>query len=103
MLTGQPARDAGQIRRNQSKLAMSVGGHYRIDEIMGRHFKDTAARARIAPTFLNKVFDELQDTAPSAFENIVAQMPTDFPETLPCLGPSRGGSPLTTAQVVIST
>ena len=50
VLTGQSALDAGQISRNRFKVAMSVGGHYRIDEVAGRHFVETAARAHPAPS-----------------------------------------------------
>jgi serine/threonine-protein kinase HipA len=48
VLSGQPSADAGEIHRNRFKLAMSVGGHYRMDEIGGRHFVETAARAHPA-------------------------------------------------------
>jgi serine/threonine-protein kinase HipA len=82
VLTGQPAHDAGQIRRNRFKLAMSVGGHYRMDEIAGRHFAEAAARARIAPSLRMQVMNEVRDTAASAFNHILDHMPAGFPEQL---------------------
>lgn len=82
VLTGQPAHDAGQIRRNRFKLAMSVGGHYRMDEVAGRHFVETAARARIAPSLATEVMAEVQDTAAEAFDRVLGQMPAAFPEQL---------------------
>lgn len=82
VLTGQPAHDAGQIRRNRFKLAMSVGGHYRMDEVAGRHFVETAARARIAPSLATEVMADVQNTAAEAFDRVLEQMPATFPEQL---------------------
>jgi serine/threonine-protein kinase HipA len=82
VLTGQPAHDAGQIRRNRFKLAMSVGGHYRMDEVAGRHFLETAARARIASSLTVQVMSEVRDTAAQAFDHILEHMPASFPEQL---------------------
>jgi serine/threonine-protein kinase HipA len=47
VLTAQPSLDNRQIGRKQMKLAMSVGDsrHYKIDDIKGRHFIQTAERA----------------------------------------------------------
>ncbi len=50
VLSAQPSLDARQIERKQMKLAMSVGlsRHYRIEEIRGRHFVQTAGNRRSA-------------------------------------------------------
>ena len=47
VLTAQPSLDNRQIERKQMKLAMFVGEsrHYRIEDIKGRHFVQTAERA----------------------------------------------------------
>lgn len=82
VLTGQPSADAGEIQRNRFKLAMSVGGHYRIDEVAGRHFIETAARARIPPRLTAEVMEEVADTAVAAFDKVLDAMPGDFPEAL---------------------
>ena len=82
VLTGQPSADAGEIRRNRFKLAMSIGGHYRMDEVAGRHFVETAARARIPPRLTTEVMEEVADTAAAAFEKVVEEMPPAFPEQL---------------------
>jgi serine/threonine-protein kinase HipA len=82
VLTGQPSADAGEIRRNRFKVAMSVGGHYRMDEIVGRHFVEAAKRARIPRQLAAEVMEEVADTAPQALEAVLGLMPADFPAAL---------------------
>ncbi len=59
ILTAQPSLAAGQIRRNQMKLAMSVGNnrHYRIDEISARHFEQTAIAAGIREKVVSEIIE----------------------------------------------
>jgi serine/threonine-protein kinase HipA len=49
VLTAQPSVHRREIERKHLKLAMFVGDnrHYRMDEIVGRHFVQTAKRARL--------------------------------------------------------
>lgn len=82
VLTGQPAHDSGQIRRKSFKLAMSVGRHYRMDEVAGRHFVETAARARISPRLAAEAMEEVQDRAAKVFDQVLDAMPANFPEAL---------------------
>lgn len=82
VLTAQPSFDDDQIQRNRFKLAMSIGGHYRMDVIAGRHFVETAARARIPQQLATEVIQEVQDTAAAAFDQVLEAMPSDFPEAL---------------------
>lgn len=78
VLTAQPSYDAGQIRRNSFKLAMSVGdsNKHRIEEIAGRHFVETAAKARVPA---RSVIDELLETTERAFGRIAGELPPGFP------------------------
>lgn len=46
VLTTQPAHDPGPIRRIRFKLARSVSGHYRMDEVAARRH---AARPALRP------------------------------------------------------
>ena len=47
IVTAQGALDARWIERKQMQMAMSVGNsrRYRFDQILGRHFVQTAMRA----------------------------------------------------------
>jgi serine/threonine-protein kinase HipA len=63
------------------KLAMSVGDnrHYRLDEIEGRHFLQTAKRARIPEALAAEVLREVADSAAKAIAAVEGQLPGDFP------------------------
>jgi serine/threonine-protein kinase HipA len=84
VLTAQPSLDANQIRRNGFKLAMSLGnsGHYRIDEITGRHFVETAQRARLPRSLAERAIEELLAGAAPAFEAVGRTLPWAFPEMI---------------------
>lgn len=81
VLTAQPSLDARQIRRNGFKLAMSVGdsGHYRIHEITGRHFVETAQRARLPRSLVQRAIEEILAAAATAFDRVRPTLPPTFP------------------------
>ena len=82
--TAQPSLDDRQIGRKQMKLAMSVGGkrHYRIDEIKGRHFIQTAERAGLPGALAIGALEEVAKAAESAMKKVERELPSDFPETI---------------------
>lgn len=84
VLTAQPSVDAGQIRRNRMRLAMAVGRsrHYQIDDIVPRHFIETAEAASVGTKLMSRVFDELRAGGIAALESTLAQLPGGFPEVL---------------------
>jgi len=84
VLSAQPSVDDGHIRHNRMKLAMAVGTnrHYVVDGIVPRHFKQTAATAGITDASVQRIFDELRDSAPSAIERVMQALPADFPESV---------------------
>lgn len=81
VLTTQPSLDAGQIRKNAFKLAMSVGDkrHYRVSEIAGRHFRQSAKEAGLGAAPINKVFDEIITSCRVAFDKLEEALPEGFP------------------------
>jgi len=81
VMTAQPSLDANQIRRNQMRLAMSVGSgrHYRIDEIVARHFVQTAEAAKLPRTIIQDAIAEIADTMDLALDRTEAGLPRDFP------------------------
>jgi serine/threonine-protein kinase HipA len=85
VLTAQPSLDAHQIERKQMKLAMSVGTsrHYRIDEILRRHFIQTGEAAGLPKSLVREAIEEMADTAPQAIEKMESQLPMDFPVAIP--------------------
>ncbi|MCS6327615.1 MAG: type II toxin-antitoxin system HipA family toxin [Nitrospira sp.] len=81
VLTAQPSLDAGQVQRKQMKLSMSVSTnrHYRIDEIQGRHFVQTATAAGLPKSAIAAALEEIADAALKALQKVEAGLPKDFP------------------------
>lgn len=84
IVSTQPYVDAGQIRRNQFKLAMAVGTnrHYVIDDILPRHFEQTARSAGVGNTMVAEVMAEVTGAWPRAIEQVTASLPDGFPHQL---------------------
>jgi serine/threonine-protein kinase HipA len=87
VLSAQPSLERHQIERKQMKLAMSVGDsrHYRLDEIEGRHFLQTAKRARLPESMARDVLKEVSEAAPQALAMVMEHLPADFPPMIPDL------------------
>jgi len=84
VLTAQPSFEAGQIDRKQMKLAMSVGTkrHYRIGDILGRHFIHTGEGAGLPTGLAREAIEEMADTAGQALGAIERVLPVNFPEVI---------------------
>jgi len=84
VLSTQPSLDARQIERKQMKLAMSVGNnrHYRIDEILPRHFFQTAERAAISEFLVRDAINAMTSRMDNALASLEAELPGDFPQEL---------------------
>lgn len=84
VLSAQPAFDARRIPHRNYKLAMSLGArpHYRILDVHGRHFVETAKAAGVGPTTIRKVIDEVRANADAALAAAREAMPPNFPDTV---------------------
>ena len=84
VMSAQRAVDAGQLRRNEFRFALSVGNnrHYVMAGILPRHFVQTAAREGMPPQVVHDVCAELADTAETAIAATLESMPEDFPAEL---------------------
>lgn len=82
VVTAQPSIVTRQIERKQLKLAMSVGHsrHYRMDEIKGRHFVQTAERAGLPGALASEVLAEVARAAEAAITTVEKQLPRGFPD-----------------------
>jgi serine/threonine-protein kinase HipA len=82
IISTQPSLDAGQIRRNQMKLAMAIGTnrHYTVDTITGRHLVQTAKASGLPDKMVADLIGELHDTAAKGIDKVRAALPKDFPE-----------------------
>lgn len=80
ILSAQPAFDKRQIPNNKYKLAMSVGKsrHYRILEVIGRHFVQSGKAAGLGPTLMNQAITEILERAEDVPDKALSLMPEDF-------------------------
>ncbi|WP_072383754.1 HipA domain-containing protein [Novosphingobium sp. NDB2Meth1] len=84
VLSAQPAADRGQIAPNRFRLAMSAGTnrHYRISEVMGRHFVQTGKAAGLGRVAMRDAITELLERSADAPEKALAAMPNDFAQPI---------------------
>jgi serine/threonine-protein kinase HipA len=84
VLSAQPSLDAKQIQCKQFKLAMSVGKsrHYAIDEILPRHFVQTAEIAGVEASLVRSIFEDLAENAEQAIGAAIDELPDGFPEAM---------------------
>jgi serine/threonine-protein kinase HipA len=84
VLTAQPSLDAGQIRRKNFKLAMSVGKnrHYDVHGIMPRHFLQTADLAGVGLPTMRSIIEDLGEGAQRKAATVIEALPQDFPVQL---------------------
>lgn len=84
ILTAQPSLGAGQIDPRQFRLAMSVGKnrHYRMDEILGRHFVQTSEAAGLPRQLVRDALDEMAGRTEAALEQVRAELPKSFPRSI---------------------
>ncbi|MGY2046579.1 type II toxin-antitoxin system HipA family toxin [Methylobacterium sp. JK268] len=84
VLTAQPSLDAGQIQRKAFRLAMSVGTnrHYAVNDVVPRHFLQSADLAGIGASVLRGISDDLAAHAVERTETVLAALPPGFPPSL---------------------
>ncbi len=84
VMSVQPNFDAHQLRQRDMKMAMSIGKnrHYAVNEIVPRHFLQTAAAGGMGESIVREIFDELLERGEAAISNVKNGLPPDFPERL---------------------
>lgn len=84
VLTAQPSFDARQIDQRQFRLAMSVGRsrHYRMHEILGRHFVQSGEAAGLPKTLVRSAMGSMADLAEAALRRVERDLPAEFPEAI---------------------
>ena len=76
--------DAGRIRRNQFKVAMAGGKsrNYGVDEILPRHFMQTAGAAGVGNVVVDDVLAKLAEVRPRVVDQVGNALPPGFPNWL---------------------
>lgn len=82
VLSAQKAVNDGQIRQNRMRLAMAVSGHYRINEVVPRHFLQAAKAAGFGVALAEDVLAEVGSKIEAALDETIAGLGGDFPEGL---------------------
>ena len=84
VMSAQPNVDAGEIRHTTMKLAMAVGDsrHYVIDQIMPRHFLQTAAGSGVPASLVQGILNEIENDTDRAIDVAVDGLPPGFPERI---------------------
>ncbi|MBL4807751.1 MAG: type II toxin-antitoxin system HipA family toxin [Rhodobacteraceae bacterium] len=82
VLTAQKAVDDGQIQHNRMRLAMAVGdhNHYRINEVVKRHYAQTAKSCGLPD--IDGMIDRITAKIDVAIEITRQVLPHGFPEDL---------------------
>ena len=81
IMSTQPYVAVKQLRENQFRLAMAVGKnrHYHVEEVLPRHFVQSAAAAGIGDAMITAVMQDLAATLPQAFDEVASALPAGFP------------------------
>ena len=84
ILSAQPLVDAGELRRNRFKMAMSIGAknHYRMDEIQVRHFTETADTAGLPVGTVEEICAELERDIPIVLDELASNVGNVIPAAL---------------------
>ena len=84
VMSTQPNFDAHQLRQRDMKMAMAVGRnrHYAVNEIVPRHFLQTAAACGMGESIVREILEELLEHGEAAISNVGDDLPPDFPEPL---------------------
>jgi serine/threonine-protein kinase HipA len=85
ILSTEPHVANGELPKKNARLAMAVGKgrHYRVDEIVPRHFRETANMVGFPSTELVAVEKEIAEGAEGALAAAKARLPKDCPQALP--------------------
>lgn len=82
VLSAQKVVDEGQIRQNRMRLAMAVDGHYRINEVVPRHFLHAAKTAGFGVVLAEEVLAEVARQVEDGLAKTLDSLPEGFPMSL---------------------
>ncbi|SDF04104.1 serine/threonine-protein kinase HipA [Celeribacter baekdonensis] len=82
VLSAQKAVGDAQIRQNRMRLAMAVDGHYRINEVVPRHFLQAAKAAGFGVALAEEVLAEVDGRIEAALSDAETSCPAAVPADL---------------------
>jgi serine/threonine-protein kinase HipA len=80
VMSVQPNYAANQLRRKDFRMSMAIGKkrHYVMEDILPRHFRQSAEAAGLPGSDLEEIFADLSSNADEAFKRTLEAMPADF-------------------------
>ena len=82
VLSAEKAVAEGQIRQNRMRLAMAVDGHYRINEVVPRHFLQTAKQTGFGVGLAEEALGAIAERVDGALSETLNSLPKEFPTAL---------------------
>ena len=84
VMSVEPNHAANELGRKDFRMAMAVGDnrHYVMDEILPRHFRQTAKAAGVPQGDLDEIFADLTADFDAAFERALESLPAGFADRL---------------------
>jgi serine/threonine-protein kinase HipA len=81
ILTVQPSVDAREVEKKDFRLAMRLGSsnHYKVGDIVGRHFIETGLDAGLSREVMAQLFVEICGQADEAIARTADALPDGFP------------------------
>lgn len=81
ILSAQPIVDRGDFQIQKLKMSMAVGEnrHWKVVEIMRRHFEQTARLCKFDLTEMSQILDEIVTETPLVIERVKNRLPKTFP------------------------
>jgi serine/threonine-protein kinase HipA len=82
VMSAHPPIAKKQIQFPKAKLAMAVGEnrHYKIKEIIRRHWLQTAKKAKYPESEMNAIIDEIIEQTPGVLSEVSKMLPPGFPK-----------------------
>lgn len=82
ILSAQPVVDSGGFQIQKLKMAMAFGDnrHWKVVELLRRHFEQTARLCKFDLSEMNQIIDEVIAELPAVIERVKSSLPPLFPE-----------------------
>jgi serine/threonine-protein kinase HipA len=82
ILSLAPIVQAGRLQRKRYRLAMSIDGHYGIDEIVPRHFDDEGKASGLPKNRALELLDEMTGLLAPALERTILTLDDQVPQSV---------------------
>lgn len=84
VMSAHPIIEKGTYQEERIKLAMAVGTgrHFRLKDIVRRHWMQTAALVKMPKETMAKILDEIIEATPKVIDFVSKNLPANFPSDI---------------------